>query len=68
MLTRFVRVQLVLFAVASVVGVITMGLVYLQVPTLLGIGRTTVTVELPVSGGLYRFSNVTLRGVQVGKV
>ncbi len=68
MLTRFVRIQLVLFAVASVVGVITMGLVYLQVPTLLGIGRTTVTVELPVSGGLYRFSNVTLRGVQVGKV
>ena len=42
--------------------------VYLQAPTLLGIGRITVTVELPRSGGLYRFSNVTYRGVQVGKV
>jgi phospholipid/cholesterol/gamma-HCH transport system substrate-binding protein len=27
-----------------------------------------VTLELPASGGLYRFSNVTYRGVQVGKV
>jgi phospholipid/cholesterol/gamma-HCH transport system substrate-binding protein len=41
---------------------------YLQVPTLLGIGRMTVTLELPVDGGLYRFSNVTYRGAQVGKV
>ncbi|MCG7581210.1 MCE family protein [Mycolicibacterium sp. OfavD-34-C] len=68
MLTRFIRVQLVVFAIASVVGVLAMGFFYLQVPTLLGIGRTTITMELPVSGGLYRFSNVTLRGVQVGKV
>jgi phospholipid/cholesterol/gamma-HCH transport system substrate-binding protein len=28
----------------------------------------TVTLELPAEGGLYRFSNVTYRGVQVGKV
>ena len=28
----------------------------------------TVTVELPASGGLYRFSNVTYRGVEVGRV
>ena len=28
----------------------------------------TVTLELPATGGLYRFSNVTYRGVQVGKV
>jgi phospholipid/cholesterol/gamma-HCH transport system substrate-binding protein len=41
---------------------------YIQVPTLLGIGRITVTLELPATGGLYRFSNVTYRGVQIGKV
>jgi virulence factor Mce-like protein len=52
----------------SVIGVTAMVLVYVQVPTLLGIGRITVKVELPNAGGLYRFSNVTLRGVQVGKV
>ncbi|CQD09931.1 virulence factor Mce family protein [Mycolicibacterium conceptionense] len=45
-----------------------MGVVYLQAPTLLGIGRMTVTLQLPGTGGLYQFSNVTYRGVQMGKV
>jgi virulence factor Mce-like protein len=40
----------------------------MQVPTLLGLGRINVTLQLPATGGLYRFSNVTYRGVQVGKV
>jgi virulence factor Mce-like protein len=40
----------------------------MQVPTLLGIGKMTVTLELPATGGLYRFSNVTYRGVQIGRV
>lgn len=30
--------------------------------------KLTVTLELPDTGGLYRFSNVTYRGVQIGKV
>jgi phospholipid/cholesterol/gamma-HCH transport system substrate-binding protein len=68
MLTRFVRIQLVVFTIASIVGVVVMVLVYMQAPTLLGIGRITVKLELPASGGLYRFSNVTYRGVEVGKV
>lgn len=68
MLTRFVRNQLIIFTIASLVGVSVMLFAYMQVPTLLGVGRLAVTVELPASGGLYRFSNVTYRGVQVGKV
>src|SRR3981081_3953665 len=40
----------------------------MQAPTLLGIGKMTVTLELPETGGLYRFSNVTYRGVAMGKV
>ena len=68
MLTRFVRTQLIIFTVASIVGVLAMVLVYMQAPTLLGIGRMTVKMELPRTGGLYRFSNVTYRGVQIGKV
>jgi phospholipid/cholesterol/gamma-HCH transport system substrate-binding protein len=68
MLTRLVRIQLIIFAIASIVGVLVMVLVYMQVPTLLGIGRITVTLELPSAGGLYRFSNVTYNGVEVGKV
>lgn len=68
MLTRFVRNQLIIFTIASVVGVTAMVLAYIQLPTLLSIGRMTVTMELPRTGGLYRFSNVTYRGVQIGKV
>ena len=68
MLTRFVRIQLVIFTIAAIVGTLTMIFEYLQAPTLLGIGRMTVTLELPAAGGLYRFSDVTYRGVQVGKV
>src|SRR5918995_5490379 len=68
MLTRLVRTQLVIFTIASVVGVVVMAVGYMQAPTLLGVGRITVTVELPGTGGLYRFSNVTYRGVQMGKV
>lgn len=68
MLTRFVRTQLVIFTIASIVGIAAMVLVYMQVPTLLGVGRITVKLELPRTGGLYQFSNVTYRGVQIGKV
>ena len=68
MLTRFVRIQLTIFVLASVVAMAFMLFQYMQVPTLLGIGKLTVTLELPDTGGLYRFSNVTYRGVQIGKV
>lgn len=68
MLTRFVRSQLILFTIASLVGVAVMLFGYMQLPTLLGLGRTVVKLELPATGGLYKFSNVTYRGMQVGKV
>lgn len=68
MLTRFVRIQLILFTIASVVGLAAMLFGYIQVQTLAGLGRIEVTLELPATGGLYRFGNVTYRGVQVGKV
>jgi phospholipid/cholesterol/gamma-HCH transport system substrate-binding protein len=68
MLTRLVRIQLAIFTIVGTLGVIAMVLFYIQAPTLLGIGRMTVTLELPATGGLYQFSNVTYRGVQLGKV
>ena len=68
MSNRFIKTQLAIFAVAGTIGVLVMVFFYMQVPTLLGIGRMTVTLELPAAGGLYRFSNVTYRGVQVGQV
>lgn len=68
MLTRFVKIQLIIFTVASIVGVAVMVFGYMQLPTLLGVGRLTVSLDLPATGGLYRFSNVTYNGVQVGRV
>jgi phospholipid/cholesterol/gamma-HCH transport system substrate-binding protein len=68
MLTRFVRIQLIIFTIVGVIGISVMVLGYMQVPTMLGIGHLTVKLELPASGGLYQLSNVTYRGVQIGKV
>lgn len=67
-MARFVRIQLVIFTVASVVGMGVMLFGYLQAGTLLGVGRINVKIELPSAGGLYPFSNVTYRGVNVGTV
>ena len=58
MLTRFVRTQLVMFTIASVIGIAAMIFVYMQVPTC-WVSATTPSLELPDTGGLYRFSNVT---------
>ena len=44
MLTRFVRTQLIIFSIASVMGLGAMVFVYLQAPMLLGIGRIAVTL------------------------
>ena len=68
MLTRFIKTQLIIFSIASIVGVSVMALVYIQAPALLEINRLVVKMELPSTGGLYKFSNVTYRGMQVGKV
>ena len=68
MLTPFIRRQLWLFGIMTVVSLLVLGVYYLQVPSLVGIGRYTLKAELPASGGLYPTANVTYRGVTIGKV
>lgn len=68
MLTRFVKVQLIIFSIASIVGLTLMAFDYIQVQFFLGIGRMNVTLDLPATGGLYRFGRVTYNGVDIGKV
>jgi phospholipid/cholesterol/gamma-HCH transport system substrate-binding protein len=68
MLTRFIKVQLTIFTIVGTIAVLAMIFNYMRAPSLLGVGRMTVTLKLPAAGGLYRFSNVTYRGVQVGEV
>ncbi|MFD3428193.1 MCE family protein [Nocardia fluminea] len=67
-LTRFVRAQLAIFAVLTVIGLVVMGSAYVQVPAMLGIGRYAVTVQLAATGGLYPTANVSYRGQNIGKV
>ncbi|MGV9675910.1 MCE family protein [Nocardia sp. NPDC003482] len=68
MLSRFVRMQLTIFAILSVIGIVVMATVYMRLPALTGMSTYRVAVDLPAAGGLYRFGNVTYRGVEVGKV
>ncbi|QNI05220.1 MCE family protein [Mycobacterium kubicae] len=68
MLTQFIKRQLILFGVLTVVVLSVLGVFYLQVPTLVGIGRYDLKAELPASGGLYPTANVTYRGITIGKV
>ncbi|MGW4335052.1 MCE family protein [Rhodococcus koreensis] len=67
-LTRFVRTQLTIFSVLTVVALAVMGVHYMRLPELAGIGRYELTVELPTSGGLYGTANVTYRGATIGTV
>ena len=68
MLTRFIRAQLVVFAALTVAALVALGWYYLRIPSLVGVGQYQLTVQLPASGGLYRTSNVTYRGIQIGRV
>jgi phospholipid/cholesterol/gamma-HCH transport system substrate-binding protein len=68
MLTRRIRIQLVIFAIVAVVALSFMAFGYVKLPAMFGIGRYTVFVDLPQAGGLYEYGNVTYRGTQVGKV
>ena len=68
MLTKFVRIQLAVFSVLTVIGLVVMSTQYVKLPALFGIGQFGVTVELPSTGGLYPHANVAFRGTNVGTV
>jgi phospholipid/cholesterol/gamma-HCH transport system substrate-binding protein len=68
MLTRFIRRQLILFTILSVITAIVLGWYYLRIPSSLGIGQYALKADLPASGGLYKTANVTYRGETIGKV
>ncbi|MEZ5211120.1 MULTISPECIES: MCE family protein [unclassified Gordonia (in: high G+C Gram-positive bacteria)] len=67
-ITSFVRGQLIIFALVTVVAVVSMAVFYIRIPQMVGIGAYRVTLDMPSSGGLYQNANVSFRGVDVGKV
>ncbi len=68
MLTRFIKIQLILFAILTLIALVALGWYYLRLPSLVGIGQYKLYAELPRSGGLYSTANVTYRGTTIGKV
>jgi phospholipid/cholesterol/gamma-HCH transport system substrate-binding protein len=68
-LHRGVKIQLAIFAVIAVIAMSLMSLHFMKLPAKwFGVGRYTVTMDLPQTGGLYSSSNVTYRGTEVGRV
>ncbi|BBY01084.1 MCE family protein [Mycobacterium seoulense] len=68
-LPRRVILQLAIFTVIAVAVLAVTFLHFVQLPAMLfGVGRYTVTMELPEAGGLYGTGNVTYRGSEVGRV
>jgi phospholipid/cholesterol/gamma-HCH transport system substrate-binding protein len=68
MLTRLIRIQLVVFTIVTMIGLVALGWYYLRLPAVLGVGRYTLYAQLPRSGNLYATANVTYRGITIGKV
>ena len=68
MLTRFIKIQLVLFTILTIIALVALGWYYLRLPSVAGIGQYKLYAELPRSGGLYATANVTYRGTTIGKV
>jgi phospholipid/cholesterol/gamma-HCH transport system substrate-binding protein len=68
-LTRTIKIQIIAFIIVAIVSLIITAITYLRLPAMLfGVGRYSVTVELPKSGNLYANANVTYRGTEVGEV
>ena len=53
MLTRFIKIQLVIFTILTVIALVVLGWYYLQLPSVAGIGQYELKADLPRSGGLY---------------
>jgi len=67
-ITRRTKVQLLVFAIITLLGVTFVGARYAQLDRLLWDQSYTVVAHYPVSGGIFAGGEVTYRGVGIGKV
>ena len=68
MIDRLTRIQLMIFAVVTVLTVGAITIFYLHLPAAVGIGAYKVDANFKAGGGIYENANVTYRGVTVGRV
>lgn len=68
-LHKRILIQLSAFGVVAIIGAAVMLFGYVDLPSrYLGFGQYRITVDLPVSAGLYVNGNVTYRGTEVGRI
>ena len=67
-LDRRIKIQLAIYVVVTLVAGVVMAIGYIRLPAMFGVGRYSVTVELPRAAGLYPGGNVTYRGSEVGRI
>lgn len=63
-----IKKQLIAFGIASVIGIVVLGMTFLRVPETLGFDRYEVEVEFRQGAGLYEGAEVTYLGHPVGRV
>lgn len=68
-LDRRIKIQLAVFTVIAIAAGAVMIFRYINAPAMLfGVGRYSVTLELPRAAGLYPNANVSYRGTEIGHV
>lgn len=68
MLTRGVRAKVIIFVMVGLLAIAYIGVRYVGLLRLVGVGVYTVHLELPSTGGIFPNAEVTYRGVPVGRV
>jgi phospholipid/cholesterol/gamma-HCH transport system substrate-binding protein len=68
MITRYIRNQLIVFSILTLVATAMIVFGYAHIPANLGFGQMTISAEFSDGAGLYQNGNVALRGVDIGKV
>ena len=53
-ITNFVRTQLLIFSVVTVVAMLAVGILYVRIPQMFGLGVYKVSLDLPSTGGSTR--------------
>ncbi|MGO3328242.1 MCE family protein [Gordonia sp. (in: high G+C Gram-positive bacteria)] len=68
MMSRLVKIQLIIFAVVGAVAIVYVGAKYARLDKVVGVGTYDVTVRADNAGGVFPNAEVTYRGVPVGLV
>lgn len=68
MITSRIRRQLIVFGILTLTATLMIVFMYANLPTVFGVGQMRISAMVPDGAGIYKNGNVTLRGVQIGKV